>query len=492
MCHSSCINFGKKAIKAELIKGKSIIEVGSLNINGSLRPVVELFEPFEYIGVDIAMGPGVDQICPVENLISKFGSNRFDMIICTELLEHVKNWKKAIHNLKHILKPGGTLLVTTRSKGMLYHGYPFDFWRYEIPDFERIFSDFNIKVLEKDYEMPGIFFLGAKPLNFIENKFSNLKLYSILSEKRSPIIVANICWGLLNISLEILGLNKDSHYCGRILYYNKHPGIIFSWFTKRYLKGLLKPHQEKIIREVIDCLRLPYKNLKTWLRQIKSFLSYLRFNLQDTSNKKVSIIVPTLSKGLQADHLFKLKKLLSVYLPNQTHKNYEVIVYCDGPNDMVRRLVASLKDKRIKLYSTDNPLEKWGQPQTRLGVNLATGDFFVRVNDDNKPYRYYLQSLVSAFDCDTGIVYGRVIFKGAARKTHNLALCDSFVIPQDKTGELKYMNIDSFCYMVRMDLVKEHIESWDDTYTADWFFLAALLKNGVKYKFIDRIIGEKF
>ena len=194
MCNKSCIDFGESNIRKEHIYGKSVIEVGSHNINGSLRSIVESFEPNNYVGVDITMGPGVDQICKAEDLIDKYGINKFDVLISTELLEHVLNWKRCIHNFKQIIKPGGILLVTTRSIGFNYHGYPYDFWRYEISDMEIIFEDFNIELLEKDPLGAGVFLIARKPLSFIETKMTNHKLFSILSKKKSSILL-NFIYG---------------------------------------------------------------------------------------------------------------------------------------------------------------------------------------------------------------------------------------------------------------------------------------------------------
>jgi len=239
MCHKSCIDFGKRIIREEYIKNKSVIEVGSTDINGSLRSIVELFGPSEYIGVDIQNGPGTDRICSAENCIRKFGYNRFDVVICTELLEHVKNWRRVIHNLKSILKPDGRLIITTRSKGFPYHGYPFDFWRYEISDMKTIFCDFEIEILEYDQQAPGIFLLVKKPKSFIENAVFNLSLYSVILKRRSSILVLLTCWIIIKAQLNILKPLKSfssrnvDYYIERIIYYNVHPIRIFKMLKKK-------------------------------------------------------------------------------------------------------------------------------------------------------------------------------------------------------------------------------------------------------------------
>lgn len=187
MCNQACIDFGKTHLREEDIRGKDVIEVGSFDFNGSLRSTVEALQPAQYIGVDIHPGKGVDQVCRAEDLVRRFGHDRFDLLICTELLEHVNNWKKTVGNFKNILKPEGIIIITTRSKGFGYHGWPFDFWRYEISDMERIFSDFVIEVAEKDPSMTGIFIKAKKPKNFIENRLDAHRLYSIELNRRSTI-----------------------------------------------------------------------------------------------------------------------------------------------------------------------------------------------------------------------------------------------------------------------------------------------------------------
>jgi SAM-dependent methyltransferase len=238
MCHPSCIDFGKKYLKEEYFKDKTVIEVGAYDVNGSLRSVVESFGPRKYIGVDLHMGPGVNQICKVEDLVKTFGKNSFDALICTELLEHVRDWKRVIHNLKQIVKPEGMLLITTRSVGFGYHGYPFDFWRYEISDFQKIFCDFEIHVLERDYEAPGIFLLAKKPLSFVEKVPAVLNLYSIVLEKRSSTLVLNLNWWILKMLMKRFGAN-DVYLLSRVLHYYNHPFDFLHKVWKR-IKEILR------------------------------------------------------------------------------------------------------------------------------------------------------------------------------------------------------------------------------------------------------------
>ncbi len=184
MCHISVIVLAVKNLTKEEIRGRRVIEVGSYDVNGSVRPIIESWEPAEYIGADIRKGPGVDIVCDAENLVARFGKESFDVVISTELLEHVRDWKRVVSNIKNICKPNGIILITTRSYGFAYHGYPYDFWRYELGDIKQIFSDFQISALDRDYQAPGVCVKARKGEKFIEKDLSDFKLYSIVTNKR--------------------------------------------------------------------------------------------------------------------------------------------------------------------------------------------------------------------------------------------------------------------------------------------------------------------
>ena len=132
MRNVAVIEFFIGNIQLEKFKGKSILEVGSKYANESVRPFIERFlSPKEYIGVDIEPG---------------------------KLL--------VINNMKKTLRPH-------------------DYWRNEIEDMRKIFTDFEIITLIRDHEAPGVFLKARKPLNWRPRDLSNIALYSMILGRRT-------------------------------------------------------------------------------------------------------------------------------------------------------------------------------------------------------------------------------------------------------------------------------------------------------------------
>lgn len=210
MCHRSCIEFVRSQLGLEEIAGAAVLEVGSRDVNGSVRPLVERAGPASYVGVDIEDGPGVDEVCDATELVSRFGAEQFDVVLSTELLEHVRDWRQAVSQMKDVLRPGGTLVITTRSRGFGVHAYPHDYWRYEPEDMRQIFRDLEIESLERDPTRPGVFLKAQKPQDFAAAPLDDVELYSIVRGERAldvteeearnfkpPFSVVGFLWGLL-------------------------------------------------------------------------------------------------------------------------------------------------------------------------------------------------------------------------------------------------------------------------------------------------------
>lgn len=188
MCNATGLDFVRRNLNSRDITGKDVIEVGSCNVNGSPRELIVSLNPKSYLGVDISQGPGVDEICDISDLVSRYGLNSFDLVICCEVFEHIRDWRSALTNLKGILKEDGVLLLTTRSIGFPYHGYPDDFWRFEQTDIAKIFSDLVVEANEIDEESPGVFVKGIKKHDFQELDLSDYVLFSIISNRRTKAV----------------------------------------------------------------------------------------------------------------------------------------------------------------------------------------------------------------------------------------------------------------------------------------------------------------
>jgi len=94
-----------------------VLEVGSLDINGSVR---ELFADCDYTGVDLELGPGVDLAC--QGQLVGFPSGHFDTTISAECLEHNPFWRETVANMLRMTRPGGLVLISCATTGRLEHG----------------------------------------------------------------------------------------------------------------------------------------------------------------------------------------------------------------------------------------------------------------------------------------------------------------------------------------------------------------------------------
>jgi SAM-dependent methyltransferase len=184
MCSPWDLETVKHALAPSDVRGKRVLEVGSLDVNGSVRGDVVALGPAEYVGIDIRHGPGVDVVCDAADLVAKFGEDAFDVVISTELLEHARDWRRIVSNIKRVTRPNGVMIVSTRSYGVDFHRQPFDYWRYQQEDFERIFADVAVEDLRLDPTDPGLLIKARKPEGFVERDLSDLALYSILRRRR--------------------------------------------------------------------------------------------------------------------------------------------------------------------------------------------------------------------------------------------------------------------------------------------------------------------
>ena len=106
-----------KSLTPKMRLGK-VIEIGSYDVNGTIRAVIGLCE--EYVGVDLTEGPGVSVV--------EYGhrvdicDGYFDLSLSSECFEHDPYWKLTFLNMIRLTKPNGVVAFTCASNGRPEHG----------------------------------------------------------------------------------------------------------------------------------------------------------------------------------------------------------------------------------------------------------------------------------------------------------------------------------------------------------------------------------
>lgn len=96
---------------------KQVLEIGSLNINGSIR---QFFEQCVYVGVDLGEGRDVDVVARGEDLTYADGS--FDVVASCECFEHNPEWVATLNNMIRMSR--GLVFFSCATTGRPEHGTP--------------------------------------------------------------------------------------------------------------------------------------------------------------------------------------------------------------------------------------------------------------------------------------------------------------------------------------------------------------------------------
>lgn len=105
--HTEALAFAANHAGGEAVWSRTL-EVGSRDINGSVRPLIHTSQ---YVGLDIAPGPGVDVIADGARL--PFPEQTFDLVLMLEVLEHTPAWFALVKEAQRVLRSPGRLVVTT-------------------------------------------------------------------------------------------------------------------------------------------------------------------------------------------------------------------------------------------------------------------------------------------------------------------------------------------------------------------------------------------
>jgi SAM-dependent methyltransferase len=137
---------------AKLPQVKNLLDVG-----GKGKPYACFFagRVANHFVLDVAPALSVDVVGDAR--IMPFSDASMDVVLITQVLEHIPDPIAVIDEIRRVLKPGGTLLLSVPSI-FPQHGSPGDYWRYMPQGLEWILRDFHsVTVKGEAGTVPSIF-----------------------------------------------------------------------------------------------------------------------------------------------------------------------------------------------------------------------------------------------------------------------------------------------------------------------------------------------
>lgn len=124
--HASALEQASEFFGRYPLETASVVEIGSQNVNGSLRDVCP--KHYSYTGLDYSPANGVDIVLEDEYKFP-LPDGCTDIVVTSSCFEHAEMfWLTFLEGVR-ILKPGGLFYINAPSKGE-YHAYPQDCWRF--------------------------------------------------------------------------------------------------------------------------------------------------------------------------------------------------------------------------------------------------------------------------------------------------------------------------------------------------------------------------
>ena len=114
----------------------------TVDIGAQTGPYSALFP--NRVAVDLRPRSGIHIVADVQAL--GLASGAFDVVVCTEVLEHLPEPQRAVDEMHRVLGPGGTLLLTTRFLFPI-HDAPQDYFRFTKYGLRHLLRAFEIEEL---------------------------------------------------------------------------------------------------------------------------------------------------------------------------------------------------------------------------------------------------------------------------------------------------------------------------------------------------------
>ena len=122
--HDTAMQFGTLFFDTYLrdMQGITVVDVGSKDVNGSLR--TQAHNTWNYLGADFDEGKGVDTIISDPDCLP-FPDDYADAVISSSCFEHSEFFWLTFNEMVRIAKVGGLIYINAPSNGD-YHRFPVD------------------------------------------------------------------------------------------------------------------------------------------------------------------------------------------------------------------------------------------------------------------------------------------------------------------------------------------------------------------------------
>ncbi|MES2807669.1 MAG: class I SAM-dependent methyltransferase [Bacteroidota bacterium] len=132
-------------------------------------PYRSVIEPHvgKYLGVDLEMNPKADHHIGFDSKTT-LPDNYCDIILSNQVLEHVDTPSGYLKEALRILKPGGSIILTTHGY-WYYHPTPNDYWRWTSAGLRKTVEDEDFKITS----FFGIMGLAASGIQLLQDAIIN-------------------------------------------------------------------------------------------------------------------------------------------------------------------------------------------------------------------------------------------------------------------------------------------------------------------------------
>lgn len=131
-------------VKKRLVKeGSVLVDVGcgAMPYRRALSP-----ELSKYIGVDFSDSTNADIFFRPDGTVP-LDDNSADIVLSTQVLEHVNDPAMYLKECFRILKPGGLIILSTHGY-WIYHPSPEDYWRWTSAGLKKVLKNAGFEIVE--------------------------------------------------------------------------------------------------------------------------------------------------------------------------------------------------------------------------------------------------------------------------------------------------------------------------------------------------------